>query len=339
MRNLKRRRNIVTVVAFFAALFCCASARANDIQINPTGPVFRVNNQTLAWGITGGGGIQNNFFFSPLSPSEYVCTYVYNNNPTNQHGILVTINITANVLSTGPSDGTWNFMTGGGGANQAQPFPSPALIIGSYVSGAGLVSVNISGTSTQAGSPDTANLFIVQTQQPCAAVRGNSSSQSTTVSALPAILNISDSTGLAFSANATMTNPAGSLAAATIFQTNTGSSAAIQAYLDSVTISCTATCTVQLNNTATAGTCSAVASIPSMNVLLGTGSNMVFSQACTVQPALNATPYKVWVIAANTPTILDLKGFVIGARSLNGFAFTPANFTGTINVSLQWWEK
>jgi len=67
--------------------------RGADVPITPTGPVYIVSG-SLAWGISGANGFNNNFFFTPLSQNESVCIYVKNNNPTNLHGFSVSVNVT-----------------------------------------------------------------------------------------------------------------------------------------------------------------------------------------------------------------------------------------------------
>src|SRR5882762_10498585 len=80
--------------------FVCAT----DIPVTPTGPVFTV--PSLIWGQSGPNGVNNNFFFTPLSLNENVCVYIYNNNPTNTHTVNLNIIVTGNPTAK-PSDGTW----------------------------------------------------------------------------------------------------------------------------------------------------------------------------------------------------------------------------------------
>lgn len=144
-----------------ALLFFGVSARAVDIPISPTGPNFEIRN--LVWGSSTNGGVNNNFWFSPLYSSGSVCVYIHNNNPTSAHAVSVQILVTGSPEETTPSDGNWNSY-GPAQALNVGAAPAANGLVGAATSGAVLVSVNVSGSSVQTGSPDTANLTIAQTQ-------------------------------------------------------------------------------------------------------------------------------------------------------------------------------
>jgi hypothetical protein len=145
-------------------LLSSVTLRANDVQISPTGPTFGLTN--LQWGITGANGFNNNFFFSPLFLNESVCVYVYNNNTTNNHSFSVGISVNGNPLNTTPSDGSWLYL---GSTNSVATGVATGVPggMGAAVSGAPLVAVNLSNSVVLGGSPDTANVFIVQTTGTC----------------------------------------------------------------------------------------------------------------------------------------------------------------------------
>lgn len=155
--------NVVKQVIAIAALcfaFGASSSYANDININPVGPNFPIKN--LVWGSSGAVGINNNFWFSPLFSSGSICVYVRNNNPTSAHTFSAQVYITGDPAEQTPSDGTW--------VSYSSPLsltvnaePSTDAVFGASISGAALVSINISGSSSQSGSPDTANISIQQT--------------------------------------------------------------------------------------------------------------------------------------------------------------------------------
>lgn len=161
------------------ALPSCAS----DIPINPTGPIYVLNG--LVWGNSGPGGFNNNFWFSPLNPSQSVCVYVYNNNTTSAHTFKTVISVSANPSETAPSDGTWN--TAAQWVKMNAPIsPGVASNISASVSGAALVAVQFSGATTQSGSPETANVIITQTQGNCFSGQNTSiGSKETTVAFSP----------------------------------------------------------------------------------------------------------------------------------------------------------
>jgi hypothetical protein len=163
---VRRRLNRIGVVLGIFAGFLLTSTvvKATDIPIFPTGPVYRLTN--LVWGTSTQPGFNNNYFFTPLNPSESVCVYVYNNNTTSAHSFVITISSNGNPANTTPSDPTWFVYP-----LQANPTvaagPSPPATFGAQANAAALVSINLSASTTQAGSPETANITIVQTQGLC----------------------------------------------------------------------------------------------------------------------------------------------------------------------------
>jgi hypothetical protein len=143
-----------------ALLFSGVPLRAVDIPIAPTGPNYEMRN--LVWGSATNGGVNNNFWFSPLFSSGSVCVYIHNNNTTSAHPVNVQITVTGSPEETTPSDGNWNSY-GPASALTVGASPSPNGLVGAAISGAVLVSVNISGSTTLTGSPETANVTIAQT--------------------------------------------------------------------------------------------------------------------------------------------------------------------------------
>lgn len=129
------------------------------------------------WGSTGRNNTDNNYLFTPPSPTGGFCLYIINNNPTNAHAFQLQIfesadqrvksysqnvgrfNTITNALSVSPQGNT-----GIPGSGTAPISIAAAQYLAMYVpsDGAAVVSVNVSGSSTQAGSPDTADIFITQ---------------------------------------------------------------------------------------------------------------------------------------------------------------------------------
>lgn len=97
-------RKFIAGAALLAALSFVPQVRATDYAIYPTGAVYRLTN--LQWGVSGGTGFNNNFFFTPTNVNENVCVYVYNNNPTNAHSFTLSILLNGNPANTSPSDAT-----------------------------------------------------------------------------------------------------------------------------------------------------------------------------------------------------------------------------------------
>jgi hypothetical protein len=164
-KNGKMIRAARGIVLVLSLLLCLAiPLKANDVQISPTGPTFGLTN--LTWGVTGANGFNNNFFFSPLFLNESVCVYVYNNNTTNNHSFSVGVSVNGNPQNTTPSDGSWLYL---GQTNSVATGVSTGVPggMGVTVSGAPLVAINLTNSVTLAGSPDTANVYIVQTTGTC----------------------------------------------------------------------------------------------------------------------------------------------------------------------------
>jgi hypothetical protein len=156
-------RNAVTKFLVLL-LFFCAVARSADIPINPQGPTTQLAN--LTWGQSGTTGFNNNFWFAPLFLNESLCVYVYNNNATNNHTFSISVSVNGNPNNTTPSDGSWLIMSSTNSIATGISTGSPGGI-GLSISGAPLVSVNLSNSNSASGSNDTANVYIVQTTGSC----------------------------------------------------------------------------------------------------------------------------------------------------------------------------
>jgi hypothetical protein len=163
----------------------CADAQQN---IFPAGPIFVLSN--LVWGTTGTSiGFNNSWVFAPLnSGNSCLSVTVSNNNPTSSHtfrvnGFQTTIPTTTLTnpvippIGSGPN-ATWTqLFTSGGNSGSATAAPAPAgayNITGLVVGGASQIVLDFDGGTTLAGSPDTANVTIVQTSGPCNLTQQNS---------------------------------------------------------------------------------------------------------------------------------------------------------------------
>src|SRR5260370_12758681 len=105
----KKGENAVRKLFLLLAMLCLfipSIASATDIPL-PTigGPIYKLN--SLVWGNSGPQGFNNNFYFVPLAQNEYVCVYVYNQNPSNSHTFSASIAVTGDPTSTTPSANTW----------------------------------------------------------------------------------------------------------------------------------------------------------------------------------------------------------------------------------------
>lgn len=325
----------IIAAAVLALLAGCASVKANDIPIFPSGPVYTVSSG-LVWGTSGSTGFNNNFFFTPLTLNESVCVYVYNNNPTSSHLFTAGIFVTGNPSETTPSDGAWQSTANSSGI-LAGVSPSQPGGIGGLVSGASQVSVNLSASTTQAGSPDTAKVVIAQSPNGnCFAGNQMISSSPSTFSAVPPIQAVSDGLSQSFTSGLpTLTNPANAAVTAHI-NVNNGNRTL---YLDKAIISCSAACAINFAFTNTVGTTCTTVTPVNLKSQSSVTSTSVNNESCTTPPAVITTGNTILIPAASAFTV-DLKGVILTAGSTNGFAIQMnAALTGTITTNFFWYEK
>jgi hypothetical protein len=142
-------------------------ARAQqDIQvIGGTNPYIQIG-RGLSWGGIGIGNLNNNFIFHPIDPNEGFCLFLGNNNPSSAHSVTVAVS-----QSGDPSLNQFNGVQGQWfNVPTVTAFPTsvPAnTVVGiNYkTTASATIAVSFSGATTQAGSPDTVNVFAVQTNQ------------------------------------------------------------------------------------------------------------------------------------------------------------------------------
>jgi len=328
---MKRLKIILGVLLAAGILSVAPIAHAADNNIFPTGPVYQFSPQLL-WG-NGPQSFNNNYFFTPLNVNENVCVFVYNNNPTNPHTFNFSITVTGNPSEKTPSDGTWQTAAARLSATVAA-FPSLPIGIGAPISGASQVALILNGSGTQAGSPDTANVVIVQTQGNCFLGNNFVGTAGAQISASIPLQAVSDGLSQAYWAQSTTTNPA---ANATLLSVNVNAGVRDD-YFDSVIISSTVAQQININLTSTnTGTGCGAGNFGGMKV--GQTTSSVSSvQTCTgAQTITLAIPVQV---GAGVPTIIDLKGFIALANSTNGLNVTvPAAVVSTISVAMKWYEK
>lgn len=157
MRNFLAFLYRLFILAIVAALICPRSFAQQD-QIVSGGGYYLTLAQNVAW-----NQLSQNYIFTPLTPDDGVCLYIQNNNPTSAHSF------TLQIKQTGDSSLT-KFQGNSAKWTAATVYNTPASVsAGAVVSlfasiqAAARVTVAISGTSSASGSPDTANIFGVQT--------------------------------------------------------------------------------------------------------------------------------------------------------------------------------
>jgi hypothetical protein len=326
-----KRRLIEICLGILLAVSVPQITRGTDIPIFPTGPVFQLKG--LVWGNAGPQGFNNNFFFTPSAVNESVCVYVKNNNTSNPHTFVASITINADANNVTPSDGTWQNIA----ASSLTAATSPGVTagIGASVSGVAQVSINFSTSSVQAGSPETAAVSIVQTANGnCASGNNFVGSAPNTVAATIPLQAVSDGLSQGFVSAATLTNPVGNSLVIHINDNNTPKSL----YFDKVILSCTAACTFTVASTTNLGsTCSAAPAV-NMKISSSVAAVALGQSACTGLPTSFGS-FQV-DLAANTPFVFDLRGFISPSLTTTGLDVICAlAVTGNVRASLFWYEK
>lgn len=153
-------------------LSAAAALAQTDINVSDRGP-YRDLVRGAAFGSSGIGGANNNWIFTPSTPDAGVCLYLRNNNPSNAHAVAVAAYQTADRRITnyiGASSG-WIAAT-----LLLPPVTIPSLTtVSTFVqaTAAARIVISISGTSTQAGNPDTLDAFTAETTKGgCGSVYG-----------------------------------------------------------------------------------------------------------------------------------------------------------------------
>lgn len=133
-----------------------------DIRLNSRSPYVDVG-RGLVWGTSGRGGIQNNFLFTPINPDQGICVFVANNNPTNSHAITLQVFQTGDSQQSSYTGTTGRFVQDT--LSNSITSVAAASMVSTYVhtNAAATAVISISGTSSAAGTPDTADVFLVQT--------------------------------------------------------------------------------------------------------------------------------------------------------------------------------
>lgn len=107
--------------------------------------------------------LQANYIFTPQSPNVGACLFVENLNPTNSHALTIAAYQTGDpsldVFQT--EQNLWNTSQIVANFTSVGPASMKSLYIN--MTAAANVAVVITGTGTNGGTPDTANVFLVQT--------------------------------------------------------------------------------------------------------------------------------------------------------------------------------
>lgn len=162
------------------ALFLCVphmveAQTDNFIAAGSVSPYVTIG-RGLIWGGNGLGTVGQNFIFHPIDANEGFCLFIFNNNPTNAHSVSVTVAQTGDptIQSYQGQTARWTSVP------TQTTFPvsvGASTLVGinyKTTASAGIV-ISFTGNATQAGSPDSADIFTVQTNQSaCGSLATNS---------------------------------------------------------------------------------------------------------------------------------------------------------------------
>lgn len=156
-------KNFLLAALVLASTF--AIAQQDITVVSGTNP-YIILGRGLQWGGSGPGNLNNNFIFHPTDPNVGFCLFLANNNPSSAHTVTVA------VFQTG--DPGLNNFTGFTGRwfSVATTTAFPVNTAASTTTGINYkttasagITVAFSGGSTLGGSPDTVDVFAVQTNQ------------------------------------------------------------------------------------------------------------------------------------------------------------------------------
>lgn len=154
----------------FLFAVCAGPAFSQDQFVSTGGSTYVDIVRGAAWGTISFNRV---FWFTPLTPDQRFCLFVANNNPTNSHTFSLSVYQTGDRQVSNYSGNTGRWIQ-----DTVQGTPSPvaaASMTSAYVhaNAGAFIALAFSGGATQAGSPDTADVFLVQTTgESCGPVQG-----------------------------------------------------------------------------------------------------------------------------------------------------------------------
>lgn len=143
-----------------------------DKLVNTRGP-YIILGRSLTWAST----INDTWLIQPINPDQGICIFVANNNPTTAHTFTLAVHQTGDPLVNSYTGNTGRYV-----ADTVQGTYSPVPIGGmttAYVhtSAAARIAITISGATVETGTPDTGDVYIVQTSSDsCGPVQGGAMS-------------------------------------------------------------------------------------------------------------------------------------------------------------------
>ncbi len=173
-------RKLLLTLALLLSLTIPIQAQTDKV-ISVSGPYVDI----VRGGAWGSGQINRAFIWTPLSPDQAYCLSVRNNNPTNSHTFTFSALQTGDRTVTNYSNNTgrWTADTvEGAGLSPVAADSTTTAYVRAYA--AAKIALVFSGSSAAGGSPDTVDVWLVQTKATsCGPVQ---TATTTTVSGRPA---------------------------------------------------------------------------------------------------------------------------------------------------------
>lgn len=334
------------IILISLILLCIFPTKAQDQIINARNVNIQITNPNA----TGGGAnaipwSSNNvaYVLAPLTPDYGFCVSVVNNNPTSAHSFSVTAFQSGDSAVTDYSHNTGRYASL---AIVGTPSPVPASTTNTFFvrsNGAAKMAFVFSGATTQAGNPDTVDIYAVQTiASGCGTVNpttGQSYTLSTpnsgTSSTLP-IQVISDGISQAFYSQNVVVNPAINSYIISVINNNSTKSI----YYDHIIIASTAAATINIFPVTSVGTACSADTVGNVKITSGvTNIAVVNASPCTTGPTNGAVIFNGMPIPASITTI-DLRGLIAPLNTISGLSVQmSAALVGTITVTIFWYEK
>ena len=152
------RKKLFFAAVFLAGLARLAPAQTPDLVLNPGSSYVDVGR-----GIPWGASFNRTYVLVPKSPNTSICLYVVNNNPTNSHGFTVTASQTGDSQVADFSNNQARFNPALS-INLPTSAPFSSMVSGFIQStAAAKIAIRFSGSGFAGGTPDTADVFLVQT--------------------------------------------------------------------------------------------------------------------------------------------------------------------------------
>lgn len=314
-----------------------------DVIVNGRNTNLYFDNASVPWSSLS----SRSYVLSPIGPDSGFCVSMVNNNTTSAHSFTITTFQTGDFNTSDYSHNTGRYapLTVIGAPSSIAANTTGTFFVKS--NGASKIAFVFTGGTTQAGSPDTVDIYGVQTTaNGCGTVNPSTgqsytlSTPNTGTSAAPPIMAISDGLKQSFITSFNTTNPT---ANQHLFELNSNNSTKT-IYLDKVIIGMgnIASATLFSNLASNKGSTCGAGTIANLQANLGVTSLSVTDGNCTGLPtAISGTQINFSAGAGGSTFVIDLKGMILPPNTTTGFTVTNSStaITGFVNVTMFWYEK